>query len=69
MALILFRIFFDSFADFLDCLRLYFTPEIISVFRGEWHDSNWAYVKVLVWLGLSIGSGFIAHHSLGRFFN
>jgi len=65
---VLFRVFFDNVAEFLDCLRLYITPEIISAFRGEWQESSWAYLKVLIYFGLSIGSGFLAHHSLARFF-
>lgn len=66
---VLFRAFFDNVAEFLDCLRLCFTPEIISAFRGEWEESNWACIKVLIYFGLSIGSGFLAHNSLGRFFS
>ena len=46
MAGVLFRIFFDDLNDFIDCVRLHFTPEIISVFRGEWHDNLWAYTKL-----------------------
>jgi hypothetical protein len=67
-AAILFRLFFTSFAEFVDCLRLYFTPEIISAFRGEWRESDWAYVKVLIYFGLSIGSGFMTRYSLERLF-
>lgn len=69
MAGILFRVFFDGFVEFVDCLRLCFTPEIISAFRGEWYESNWAYVKLLIYAGLSVGSGFMTHHSLARLFS
>jgi len=63
-----FRLFFTSFTEFVDCLRLYFTPEIISPFRGEWRESDWAYVKVLIYFGLCIGSGFMTRYSLERLF-
>jgi hypothetical protein len=68
MAAILFHIFFDDFADFADCLRLYFTPEIINAFRGEWHEGGWAYAKLLVYFGVCVGSGFLTFYSLTRHF-
>ena len=68
MAGILFRIFFDDLSDFDDCLRLYFTPEIISVIRGEWHESGWAYAKLLLYCGVCVGSGVLTFYSLTRHF-
>jgi hypothetical protein len=68
VALVLFSIFFRDVGDFLDCLRLYFTPEIINAFRGEWHDGLWAYAKVWVYFGISIGNGFMTRLSLEKFF-
>lgn len=65
---VLFKVFFDSWEDFLDCLRLESTPELLSVFRGEWHERQWAHVKVLFYVGLSGGSGLMTHHSLERLF-
>lgn len=68
MSWALFRAFFDDLADLVDCLRLYFTPEIINAFRGEWHEGNWAFLKVLIYFGVCIGSGFMTHYSLGRLY-
>lgn len=68
LAAVLFRLFFDDLADFIDCLRLYFTPEIVSIFRGEWHESRWAYAKLLVYCGVCVGSGFLTFYSLARHF-
>jgi hypothetical protein len=59
MGALLFRLFFEDFADFIECLRFYFQPDIISVFRGEWAEDWWATMKLGVWLVLSLGMGFV----------
>jgi len=69
VAWITFRSFFDDLSDFFDCLRLYFTPEIISIFRGEWRERNWADLKLLVYFGLSGGVGFLSYQYLGAHFH
>jgi len=69
MAGILFRVFFESVSDFLECLRLYFTPDIVIMLRGEWQESYWPHLKMLVYFGLSIGSGFMARYSLTHYFS
>lgn len=66
MAIILFRLFFDDLSDFVDCLRLCFTPEIISALRGEWQESLWAYAKLLVYCGICAGGGFLTFYNLTR---
>ena len=64
-----FRMFFDDPADFFDCLRLYLTPEIISIFRGEWGDRNWADLKLLLYFGLSGGMGLLSYQYLAVHFH
>ena len=50
----LFRIIFDGRDDFFDCLRLSFTPDIISLFRGEyWQD----FTQSLKLSGFLLGTG------------
>lgn len=50
----LFRILFDGRDDFFDCLRLSFTPDIISLFRGEyWQD----FTQSLKLSGFVLGTG------------
>lgn len=66
MAALLFKVFFDDLAEFLECLRFWFTPEIISVFRGEWNEDLWAELKLFVYVGLSTGVGFLANYSLHK---
>ncbi len=41
MAAFLFKVFFDDLGDFLDCVRFCFTPDVVSLFRGEWGDDQW----------------------------
>ena len=64
VALLFFRVFFDDVGDFLDCIVLAFQPEIITIFRGQWSDSQWAGVKVTLWLLPSIVSGYLAYSQL-----
>ncbi len=69
VAWITFSVFFKDIGDFFGCWRLYFTPEIFNIFRGEWHDARWAHAKLLIYLGISIGSGFMTRFSLQRYFS
>lgn len=66
-ALILFKVFFDDLGDFLECVRFWITPDIISAFRGEWDEDQWSELKLFLYLGLSIGSGLAAHYCINRF--
>ncbi len=66
MAALLFKIFFDGFGEFLECLRFWFTPEIVSIFRGEWNEDLWAEMKLFIYVGLSVGVGFLTNFSLHR---
>ena len=64
MAAVLFRLFFKDLPDFIECLRFYFQPNIISVFRGEWEQDWWASLKLGVWFSLAVGMGFATHYKL-----
>lgn len=44
------RLFFDSWDDFLDSLRLLYQPQWLSALRGEWHEDNWVSLKLLLYL-------------------
>jgi hypothetical protein len=68
MAAALFRLFFKDFADFIDCLRYWFQPDIISMFRGEWQQDMWATLKLAVWGGLSCLMGLGAFYKLPHLF-
>ena len=55
---ILWKPFFGDLSGFLECLKFWFTPNIISVFRGEWHEDRWGSMKLLFWLLSGIVVGF-----------
>ncbi len=38
--------FFGNWAGFWKAVRFWFTPEIISAFRGQFHDDIWAELKL-----------------------
>ena len=63
-----FGFFFEDRSDFWECVRLYFTPEIITLFRGEWGDANWADFKLFFYFGFSLGCGWLTHAGLAKWF-
>ncbi len=56
-----FNWFFDDLDDLMEAVKLWFTPEIITVFRGKWGDEMWAELKIFVWLVLGVAAGFSVH--------
>lgn len=57
-AYFLYKIIFSGKEDFFDCVKFWFTPDIISLFRGEYWGDHWAEFKLIIWLGLSIAIGY-----------
>lgn len=53
--------FFDDMDDFKDCLMLWFTPDIIDIFRGRFMDDFWADLKILFWILVGASVGFSVH--------
>lgn len=47
-----FRFFFECRDDFVEAIRHWFTPDIISMFKGEWADDQWNELKLFVWLAI-----------------
>ena len=46
-----FRLMFKTNDDFFEAIRHWFTPDIISAFRGEWTEDNWNELKLAFWIG------------------
>lgn len=59
-----FNFFFHDWQELAECLRHWFTPEVISIMRGEWDRSLWAELKIFVWLLLGIFAGYACHQFL-----
>jgi hypothetical protein len=68
MAALLFRLFFKGFSDFIECLRFYFQPNIISLFRGELVDDFWGSLRLGVWVVLSLIVTVGTYVKVGQFF-
>jgi hypothetical protein len=45
-------IVFKDWGDFWECVKFWLTPDIISLFRGEWIEDWWAEMKLFVWIAL-----------------
>ena len=68
MAALLFRLFFKGFSDFIECLRFYFQPNIISLFRGDLVDDFWGSLRLGVWVVLSLIVTVGTYVKVGQFF-
>ncbi len=51
-------IVFRHWEDFWDCVKFWLTPDIISAFRGEWIEDQWAQTKLFLWVALCAAAVF-----------
>ncbi len=65
-AYFLFSFFFKDWDDFWECVRFYFTPDFISLLRGEWTEDWWASMKLGLYFALVAGASFGANVGLHR---
>ena len=49
---------FKDWGDFWECVKFWLTPDIISAFRGEWIEDQWAQMKLFLWVALCAGAFF-----------
>ena len=61
-----FRWFFGDREEFFECIRFWLTPDIISLFRGEWGDDWWAEWKLGFWFLMGIVPGVLVYMGLAR---
>jgi hypothetical protein len=61
-------VFKDS-GDFWECIKFWLTPDIISLFRGEWMEDQWAQMKLFFWVVLCAGAVFGESLLLGQWFD
>lgn len=66
VAWLFFDTFFADWTDFLECVRYRFTPDILSMLRGEWAEDWWAEFKLGAYLALSAGGGVLTYWGLHR---
>ena len=63
--LMLGKLLFGSWHGFFEALRFMLTPDLVSIFRGEGLDDQWASPKLIVFLLLCTAALVLAH---GHFF-
>ncbi len=59
-------IVFKTWEEFWDCVKFWLTPDIISLFRGEWIEDQWAEMKLFLWIALCAGAVFAESTILAR---
>lgn len=60
-AALLYTLLFEDWDEFAECVKFYFTPDIISLFRGKFLEDNWAEAKLALWLGISALVGMLVY--------
>ena len=63
---LLFKPFFGDASGFWECLRFWLTPDIFSLFRGEWTEDWWAEMKLGFWLMCGGVVGFGAYAGITK---
>lgn len=61
---LLFKPFFGDLPGFWECVRYWLTPDIFSLFRGEWGEDWLAEMKLGFWLFCGAGAGFAVYTGL-----
>jgi hypothetical protein len=44
--LVIGKVLFGGWVEFLDAVKFWFTPDVFSLFRGEYADDFWAELKI-----------------------
>ena len=65
---LLFKPIFKTSDHFRECLRYAFTPDLISMFRGEYGEDWFASMKIGLWVGVGILSGIAVNAGVGTIF-
>ncbi len=48
------KLFFGDWHGFFECLKFWFTPDILSAFRGDFWEDWWSEFKLFVFVGLCV---------------
>ncbi len=62
----LYHFLFDDMDDFTECLGAAFTPDIISLWKGEWFEGMAKSFKLGIFLWMSIGAGVLTYKGLSQ---
>ena len=61
-------LFFGSWGDFWECVRFWITPDIISLFRGEYFEDQWAQLKLFIFLIVNAATVYAEHMLIAAYF-
>ncbi len=64
VTVLLFKPFFGDREEFIRCVKFWLTPNIVSLFRGEYAEDWTAETKLGLWLGAGGLAGFGAFYGL-----
>lgn len=65
---LLFKPFFGDADGFMECVRYWFRPDILSLFSGDYHRDRIAELKLGAWLLLGGAGGFAAFTAVAKMF-
>lgn len=57
-AYMLFTLLFESREEFFECVKFWFTPDIVSALRGNYFEGSWAEFKLWIWIVASVLVGY-----------
>ena len=58
----MYRVLFGSKEELVECLKFWFTPDVVSMFRGQFWDDHWAEFKLFIWLGSASAIAYGVYH-------
>ena len=59
-----FKFFFNNTDELLDCIKFWFTPDIISIFRNEYERDWWSELKLFIWSLTGVLVGYATYQFL-----
>ena len=65
---LLFKPIFGGLDEFLQCVKFWFTPDIISLFRGEYTEDWLSEMKLGLWLAAGGIAGVLSYVGLAKMF-
>lgn len=54
----LFSVLFETKEEFIDCVKFWFTPDIVNLIRGQFYEDYWAEFKLWLWVAGTAGIGY-----------
>jgi hypothetical protein len=61
-------VFFKTLDDFWEAIKFWLTPDLISLFKGEYWTDRWSELKLGLWIVSCILCVIGEAHLIGKFF-